>query len=399
MRGGCTKTVVGACALAALLSGCNAVFEYMPDYRWGCGCKAADDNDRMHAERLKTHVTHLAAEIGPRSYRNPRQLEAAADYIQNELGQIGGRAVLPTPVSYRPDRWLGSIKHRADDGHCADHWDRAAHDNAVCDPTNDPASCPQSELITRLSQEGIASKEGVFKNIELRLPGRMPSAGVVVVGAHYDSDTCESHGCNPGADDNASGVAALIELARTLSQTTLDREVRFVAFTNEEEPFFWTEAMGSRAYARQARAEQVDITAMLSIETIGYYRDEQDSQATVPLLNWFYDISNTGNFIAFVGDRSSSALVHQALDVFRNAQCFPAEGIAASSWLPGIGWSDHWSFWQEGYRAIMVTDTAPNRNHCYHRGCDVPERLDYPRMARVVTGLESVITALATISP
>jgi hypothetical protein len=212
---------------------------------------------------------------------------------------------------------------------------------------------------------------------------------VVVVGAHYDS----VDGC-PGADDNASGVAALLALARSLANDRFERSVRFVAFANEEPPFFQNDEMGSLVYAKSCREHGDDIVAMLSLETIGYYADASNSQRYPRPFRWFYP--STGNFIAFVGHRDSRHLVRDVVATFRTSVSFPSEGAAPPSLVQGVGWSDHWSFWQHGYpNAIMVTDTAPFRYAHYHRPTDTADKLDYERMSRVVTGLEAVVRALA----
>lgn len=215
------------------------------------------------------------------------------------------------------------------------------------------------------------------------------SAEAVVVGAHYDSIA----GC-PGANDNASGVAAMIALARSLDAVRFQRSLRFVAFANEEPPYFQREGMGSLAYARRCRERGDDIAAMISLETIGYYADEPGSQRYPSALSLFYP--STGDFIAFVGHRASRQLVRRAITTFRDNCRFPSEGAAPPSFLPGVSWSDHWAFWQHGYPdAIMVTDTAPFRYADYHRPSDTPDKLSYDRMARVVSGLEIVVRDLA----
>jgi Zn-dependent M28 family amino/carboxypeptidase len=173
--------------------------------------------------------------------------------------------------------------------------------------------------------------------------------------------------------------------------------VRFVAFTNEEEPFFWTDEMGSSMYARSAKARGERIVAMLSLEAMGYYDDTPGSQHYPLCLDrlfvdwWGYP--GTGNFLAFVGEPSARDLVCRAQRAFSLID-FPFEGVVGHPRL-GIGWSDHWSFTRAGYPAIMVTATAPQRNPCYHKGCDRPGLLSYDRLARVVVGLAAVIEALA----
>ncbi|MHC4320424.1 MAG: M28 family peptidase, partial [Planctomycetota bacterium] len=170
----------------------------------------------------------------------------------------------------------------------------------------------------------------------------------------------------------------------------------FLCFVNEEPPYFQTANMGSRVYARRCRQRGEDITAMICLETIGYYSDEKGSQNYPPPLGLLYP--STGDFIALVGNYGSRALVRQVVESFRRHAQFPSEGAAMPGVLPGIGWSDHWAFWKEGYSAVMVTDTAPFRYPHYHQSTDTPDKIDYERMARVVEGMEAVVRELAGAS-
>jgi hypothetical protein len=234
--------------------------------------------------------------------------------------------------------------------------------------------------------------EGVtVANLEGVLAGGSRAREVVVVGAHYDTAAG-----GPGADDNASGVAAMLAIARALSASehAPSRTVRFVAFVNEEPPFFWNAEMGSLVYAKACKARGDDLVAMLSLETLGYYRDEPGSQSYPPIVSWFYP--DRGDFVAFVGNLGSRGLVHDALLTFRGAAAFPSEGAVMPAFVTGVGWSDQWSFWQVGYPGVMVTDTAPFRNPHYHQATDTPETLDYARLARVTEGLVAVVKKLAT---
>jgi Zn-dependent M28 family amino/carboxypeptidase len=224
-------------------------------------------------------------------------------------------------------------------------------------------------------------------NLEVEIRGARPH--VIVVGAHYDSVSG-----SPGANDNASGVAALLALARRFAVKPMGQTLRFVAFVNEEPPYFQTEQMGSLVYAKRCKARGDEISAMISLETIGYFSDVPRSQVyPSPGLGVFYP--TTGNFIGFVGNLPSRALVRRTIGLFREQKKIPAEGAALPSFVSGVGWSDHWSFWQCGYPAIMVTDTAPFRYPYYHMSSDTPAKLDYDRFALVVSGMEKVIAEMA----
>jgi Zn-dependent M28 family amino/carboxypeptidase len=238
-----------------------------------------------------------------------------------------------------------------------------------------------------VNEQTFDSRGERVKNLEVEIRG---GDDIVVIGAHYDSVFN-----SPGANDNASGVAALLELSRMLKDSRPKQTLRFVAFVNEEAPFFASGEMGSQLYAARARVRGEKIVAMLSLETIGYYSDKPGSQRYPAPLHFFYP--SEGNFIAFVGDVASRSLVRRAIRTFRTAARFPSEGAALPRWIPGVSWSDHASFWQHGYPAIMVTDTAPYRYPHYHTAADTADRLDYQRMARAVLGLRDVITDLAEI--
>jgi len=278
--------------------------------------------------RLEGHVRRLASDIGERNLRHRRNLLAAAAYIQTVWEEQG----------YRVEK-----------------------------------------------QQFTVGSEQV-SNLEVAVAGRN-QAESVVVGAHYDSAPG-----TPGANDNASGVAALLELSRYFAGKTGRRNLRFVAFVNEEPPYYYTRYMGSRVYAGRARARGENIVAMLSLETIGYYSDAPGSQRYPFPFGLFYP--NTADFIGFVSNLGSRRLVKEALHAFRRHSSLPAHGLAAPGLMTGVGWSDHWSFWQEGYSAIMVTDTALFRYGAYHEPGDTPEKLVYDTMAEAVAGLAGCIGEL-----
>jgi Zn-dependent M28 family amino/carboxypeptidase len=226
------------------------------------------------------------------------------------------------------------------------------------------------------------------RNLEVEVPGGARAEEIVLICAHYDS----ARGA-PGANDNGSGVAAMLELARIFREAQPARTVRFVAFVNEEPPFSNTDEMGSRQYARRTKARGEKVVAMLSLETIGWYSDRRGTQRYPFPLSLFYP--STGNFLGFVGNLDSRALLHEAIGSFRRHAAFPSEGIAAPRSIPGVDWSDHAPFWDEGYPALMLTDTAPYRYPHYHTAQDTPDKVDYERLARVVTGLAGMLRDLA----
>jgi peptidase M28-like protein len=228
-----------------------------------------------------------------------------------------------------------------------------------------------------------------YHNLEVEIRGASKPEEVVIVGAHYDSVV----GC-PGANDNGTGTAALLALADLMAKEKPARTLRFVAFTNEEPPHYRTDEMGSVVYAKRCRERKENVAAMISLETMGFYSDREGTQSYPPPLSLLYP--STGNFIAFVGNVSSRRLVRQAIGVFRENARFPSEGAALPGWLPGVGWSDHWSFWEEGYDAIMVTDTAPFRYAHYHTREDTVDKVDFARLARVVQGLVPVVRSFAS---
>jgi hypothetical protein len=223
-------------------------------------------------------------------------------------------------------------------------------------------------------------------NIEGEIRGTRSE--IFVIGAHYDSVT----GC-PGANDNGSGVAALLALARRFAGKPTGKTLRFVAFVNEEPPYFQSEEMGSYVYAKRCQARGDRITGMISLETIGYFSDAPGSQKYPAVgLGFFYP--SKGNFIGFAANTTSRSLLRATVAAFRKAGRLPCEGAALPAAIPGIGWSDQWSFWQCGYPAIMVTDTAPFRYPHYHEPTDTPDKLDYDRLALVVSGMEKTIADL-----
>jgi len=291
----------------------------------------ADEPLLALAEELRRDVAALAVEIGERNVLSrPRELALAADRIEVEF-ETAGYVV-----------------------------QRQTYQVSGCD----------------------------CDNVEVEIPGTDRPEEIVIIGAHYDTIVGTA-----GANDNTSGVAAVLALARRFAGRRCERTLRFVAFTNEEPPYFQTEQMGSLVYARRCRQRGENVVAMMSLETIGYYDDTPGSQNYPAPFGAMYP--SEGNFIAFVGNTGSADLVREVIGTFRRHEPFPSEGGALPSAIPGVGFSDQWSFWQEDYPALMVTDTAMFRYPHYHETSDTIEQVDFERMARVVRGLEKVVAELA----
>lgn len=279
-------------------------------------------NTEITPEQLKSHVYALASEIGERNVFRPGALHAAEDYITGTWGQQG----------YSVTRQVYEV------------------DGVPC------------------------------ANLEINRPGSGRTDEIILIGAHYDSVM----GC-PGANDNGSGVAALLELSRLFSTENPELTVRFVAFVNEEPPFFYWGEMGSGVYAKNARERGDRIRFMVSLETIGYYSDSPGSQRYPPLFKYFYP--DRANFISLVSNLRSRAVMHEAARAFRAGSRFPIEHVATFTWIPGVAWSDQLCFWRQGYRAFMVTDTAFYRYRYYHTPNDTPEKLCYEPFAQCCNGL------------
>lgn len=322
--------LISLAVVAAALAAALGYMTLMPGSSHGPQLPPLTPQEGEVAQRLRRHVTELAR--SDRNLQRPDALERAARYIEGAFAEAG-------------------LKPRA---------------------------------------HVFESAGASVRNIEVDIAGGAASgAPVVVIGAHYDSVPG-----SPGADDNASGVAALLELARMLATQNPagTASLRLIAFVNEEPPYFMSTHMGSEAWARRARGRNEPIRGMVSLEMLGSFNDAPGSQAYPPPIGWFYP--DRGNFIAFVGDLGARAFVRQAIGAFRAHATIPSEGVAAPSGIPGIHWSDHWSFRQHGYPAIMVTDTSFFRYPHYHLHTDTPDKLDYERMARVTVGIAAMTKQL-----
>jgi Zn-dependent M28 family amino/carboxypeptidase len=285
------------------------------------------------AVRLEATVRRLSSDIGERHFRRAQTLDEALSFIRGELAR--------------------------------------------------------SQVTTTDRCFEVAGRE--FTNLEVFVPSRSGATepGCIVVGAHYDTAPG-----TPGADDNATGVAALLELARRLAHERFDRSLRLVFFPNEEPPFFPNRGMGSAAYAAELRRAAVDVHTMISLEMLGYYSDRPHTQRYPPGLSFFYP--NQGNFIGFVSNLRSRERLAELKRAFIASSDFPCESLAAPEWTIVVGLSDHRSFWKQGYPGLMVTDTAFMRNPHYHRASDTADTLDFARFAQVTEGLVGAVKRLAS---
>ena len=331
LKTGALYGAAGAIALiAALCAGALWYCLHMPGHSHKGSLPPLLPDEMELAARLSGHVVAIASQ--PHNTWHYEALEAAATYIEQSLRALGYTV---TPQIYEVN------------DHTVRNLEVTIEPNTV--------------------QEDTAS---------------------IIVGAHYDSA-----GDAPGANDNASGVAVVLELARRLKNSKLRRRLRLVLFVNEEPPYFKTPDMGSFRYATWLAERNERVAAMVSLETLGYYSNEPGSQTYPRPFGAFF--SDRADFIAFVGMPGSRDLVQQALRSFRKHAAFPSIGGVAPGAVTGIDWSDHWSFAQHGFAAMMITDTAVFRYPHYHRPTDTSDKLDYERLARVTRGLEHVIRELA----
>jgi Zn-dependent M28 family amino/carboxypeptidase len=245
-----------------------------------------------------------------------------------------------------------------------------------------------SQTTASVSEQAYRVQGNSYRNVIAQFGPE--SAERIVVGAHYDAA-----GPLPGADDNASGVAGLIELSRLLGQQPPPIRVELVAYSLEEPPYFRTTAMGSSVHAKSLRSQNIRVRAMFSLEMIGSFSDAPGSQRfPVGSLSAIYP--STGNFIAVVGRFSEGLLVRRIKATMRNASPLPVYSINAPEFVRGVDFSDQLNYWAAGYNGVMITDTAFYRNRHYHSAHDTAEKLDYKRMAMVVEGVYAAVVELAT---
>lgn len=317
--------------LVILGGGVLAFFSWcqLPDHNYKLIVPNPSPDEIVLIENLRSHVRTLANSIGPRNLnRSPSGLANAALFIQNVLAGYG----------------------------------------------------------YQIETHSFTTPAGLAKNIVANRNGT-DSENLLIIGAHYDS-----FNYSPGADDNASGVAMLIEIARILQRTPSKISVRFVFFSNEEPPFYETSDMGSRRYVNEVLSREIRSYRMINLESVGYFTKTPGSQEYPFPLNLLYH--PVGDYIGFVSDLNSRSFLQQAVGLFKAASNFPTGSSSLPRILPGVDWSDHAAFWQAGKNALMITDSAMFRYPHYHRETDTAEHLDYKAMAQVSTGLVAMITAL-----
>lgn len=279
------------------------------------------------AERMRATVSRLCNDFGTRDYRDPGGLRVASEWIGSELEASG----------------------------------------------------------LRVSYQDYELREGVFRNVVGFRPGATADAPAIVIGAHYDA-----YGGFPGADDNASGVAVLVELARTLPDSTPRFAQYFVAFSTEEPPFFGTDDMGSFHFARKLVDEGVDVSLMIALDMVGYFSDEAGSQSMpLGILKLLYP--DRGNFLAVTGNLQSGVSIRRVKQGIKAVREMPVHSLRAPGSFAGVDWSDHLSFWKLGLPAVLVTDTSFHRNPNYHGANDTPDTLNYDAMVKVVLSLHGVL--------
>jgi hypothetical protein len=285
------------------------------------------------AHRLRSHITAIASR--PHNVRHYDELEKVARYIERELAALGHA---PRAQVYNVDR------------------------------------------------RDVRNIEATIDAVD---PAR--ARGTIVLGAHYDS-----FGDAPGANDNGTGTAAILELARLLGDLRgrTDVHIRLVLFVNEEPPYSRTSDMGSYRYARLLAERHERIIGMISLETLGCFFNGPATQRYPTPFGLVYP--SEGNFIAFVGLLGSRKFLHAVIRSFRGHTAFPTIGGVAPGVIPGIDWSDHWSFEQFRYPALMITDTALYRYPHYHRATDTPDKVDTDKLARITRGIERVAREITT---
>jgi len=319
-----------ACVIVGLVLALGGCMQKdMPGESFAGTRGVATAEEHAREEKLREHVRVLSVEIGLRHVGEHANLVKAAAYVEDELKGMG--------YAVRSQEW-------------------------------DEGGRP-------------------VRNLDVTIEGKTRPKEIVVMGAHYDSARQ-----SPGADDNGSGVAALLEIARMVKDNPQSRTVRLVFFVNEEPPYFGTSRMGSWQYARESKRKGEDIRAMIALDSLGRFSEEPQSQHYPAMLA--KEFPDTANFVAFVSRTEDVGLVRDTVGAFREKTPVPSEGAALPGFLDGVGFSDHWSFWQFGYPAVMVSDTAFFRWREYHTPNDTMEQIDFLVLTRVTVGLRDVVVSL-----
>ena len=282
---------------------------------------------------LRLHVDRLAGLIGPRTLKRPKTIEATIGYIRGQWNDMG---------------------------------------YSVAEETYDAIG-------------------DIATNLIVERPDTKRSDEIILLGAHYDTVST-----TPGADDNASAIAVLLEVSRLLKDHVGSRTMRYVAFACEEPPYFNFDSMGSQHNAREARKRGDKIIGMLCLEMVGYFRDEVGSQAVPPTIPKFLHrfFPQRGNFLAAVGNLSSWKLAWSFRRGFKRGTRLPLLSLVLPERVNEIRLSDNSSYWDQGYPALMLTDTSYLRNPHYHMASDLPETLDYQRMTLVTEGVAAALKRL-----
>lgn len=305
------------------------LFDFMPGQSYAGALPALKDSEKTISANLKMHVEELSCVIGERHLFKPATLKRATDYIKRSLAQY----------------------------------------------------------FSEIEVQKFSFGNQEFENVAVQVNGTSQPERIIVIGAHYDSVV----DC-PGANDNGSGVAAVLELARLFSDRKPEATIRFVLFPNEEQCFN-SEGMGSYHYAKRSKEKGENIISMVSLETIGYFSDQRGSQKYPAGLKYFYP--NRGNFIGFIGTTKGRKAIKRLLKAFRKTTSFPSAALSAPAIVPGVDWSDHQWFDRFGYPALMVTDTAFYRYPYYHTPEDTVDKIDFDKTARVVAGLDEAFKIIA----
>ena len=345
-----TLAALVSCAAILLLSGCARIFQ--PD-----GSGSIPRTEEMETE-LRRHVYKLAEEIGERNHYHQEAYDRAAQHIADEFEAMG----------YTVDWQRYPIPER-------------------------------EEYLTASGKTAV--------NLEVRKPGTDPNAPWLVVGAHYDTRVgmprWNCHGPvipaktgTPGANDNASGIATLLALARKLKDEPTRNGIIFVAYANEEAPFFQQDEMGSRQHARKLVKElgKENIMGMMTPETLGVYSPRMNKKRRSAVAGSLFGVADRCDFVAFMSTNTGREYARKCADVFAENCRFPVRAICFAYLVRGIAWSDDWSYMKEGIPSFAITDTAYMRCDDYHETSDTAGKLDYREFAEVVLGLERMLLSL-----